>query len=147
MSTTVFGPVVGSEANVTSRTIYSACTRAAGSWMQSVRRRPSCSVPCGMFLVALDLIPESLPFVVPFRAPRSVSPPEHLGMDGWTTNTAHLGVGRWNKQSCMLWGRLTFADTFEKFLQNKYNTVKRFGLNGEPARNVCVQGFSAGRGI
>ncbi|CAN0442197.1 unnamed protein product, partial [Scytosiphon promiscuus] len=28
--------------------------------------------------------------------------------------------------------RLTFADTFEKFLQNKYNTVKRFGLNGEP---------------
>ncbi|CAN0370403.1 unnamed protein product, partial [Discosporangium mesarthrocarpum] len=27
--------------------------------------------------------------------------------------------------------RLCFADTFEKFLQNKYNTVKRFGLNGE----------------
>lgn len=26
--------------------------------------------------------------------------------------------------------RLSFADTFEKFLQNKYNTVKRFGLNG-----------------
>ncbi|KAG5189741.1 2-oxoglutarate dehydrogenase E1 component [Tribonema minus] len=26
--------------------------------------------------------------------------------------------------------RLCFADTFEKFLQNKYNTVKRFGLNG-----------------
>eukprot|EP00612_Vaucheria_litorea_P005795 CAMPEP_0171464818 /NCGR_PEP_ID=MMETSP0945-20130129/8029_1 /TAXON_ID=109269 /ORGANISM="Vaucheria litorea, Strain CCMP2940" /LENGTH=956 /DNA_ID=CAMNT_0011992071 /DNA_START=277 /DNA_END=3147 /DNA_ORIENTATION=+ len=29
-----------------------------------------------------------------------------------------------------IYERLCFADTFEKFLQNKYNTVKRFGLNG-----------------
>ncbi|CAM9192574.1 unnamed protein product [Ascophyllum nodosum] len=29
--------------------------------------------------------------------------------------------------------RLSFADTFEKFLQAKYNTVKRFGLNGGEA--------------
>jgi 2-oxoglutarate dehydrogenase E1 component len=29
--------------------------------------------------------------------------------------------------------RLCYADTFEKFLQNKYNTVKRFGLNGGEA--------------
>lgn len=32
---------------------------------------------------------------------------------------------------CVGDNRLSFADTFEKFLQNKYNTVKRFGLNGK----------------
>lgn len=33
-----------------------------------------------------------------------------------------------------LLARLSFADTFEKFIQKKYNTVKRFGLNGESSR-------------
>ncbi len=32
-----------------------------------------------------------------------------------------------------IYERLAYADTFEKFLQNKYNTVKRFGLNGGEA--------------
>jgi len=33
--------------------------------------------------------------------------------------------------------RLAFADTFERFLGNKYNTTKRFGLDGAEA---CIPG-------
>ncbi len=41
---------------------------------------------------------------------------------------------KYNKSKKLhIYERLAYADTFEKFLQNKYNTVKRFGLNGGEA--------------
>ncbi|CAM9932887.1 unnamed protein product [Pylaiella littoralis] len=46
------------------------------------------------------------------------------------------------KKKLHIFERLSFADTFEKFLQNKYNTVKRFGLNGKCGESV-IPGLKA----